>query len=39
MVWKGLIEMKGAAMTPEVEELLPVMVESVSRHVVYQAVL
>ena len=31
--------MKGAALTIEMEELLPVMVEYVSRHIVYQAAL
>ena len=33
------IEMKGAAMQIEMGELLPVMVEYVSRHIVYQAVM
>ena len=31
--------MKGAAVTVEMEEVLPVMVEYVSRHIVDQAVL
>ena len=32
----SLIEMKGAALTSEIKELLPVMVEYVRRHIVYQ---
>ena len=35
---KYLIEMKGAEMTFEMEELLSVMVEYVRRHIAYQAV-
>ena len=39
LITKCLIEMKGAALTIEMKVLLPVMVEYVSRHIVYQAVL